>query len=139
MSSVDEAIRIDDTEVPRNGVAGSENAGLFVCCRLYGSYPKTAFEEVIKSNRRGTRTIDALTGDADFKLPVTRLPSGLLLTAWSVDNFRFGDKSPGTVRMLFWGRALTVLEIGALSDLDDVTVRIADVAANLAVLGNRFR
>ena len=41
--------------------------------------------------------------------------------------------------MLFWGRALTVLEIGALSDLDDVTVRIADVAANLAVLGNRFR
>jgi hypothetical protein len=37
------------------------------------------------------------------------------------------------------GRALTVLEIGALSDLDDVAVRIADVAANLAVLGNRFR
>jgi hypothetical protein len=61
------------------------------------------------------------------------------LTAWSVDNFRFGDKSPGTVRMLFGGRALTVLEIGALSDLDDVTVRIADVTANLAVLGNRFR
>ena len=27
----------------------------------------------------------------------------------------------------------------ALSDLDDVTVRIADVAANLAVLGNRLR
>jgi hypothetical protein len=53
-----------------NGVAGSENARLFVCCRLYGSYPKTAFEEVIKSNRRGTWTIDALTGDADFKLPV---------------------------------------------------------------------
>jgi len=61
------------------------------------------------------------------------------LTASSVDNFRFGDKSPRTVRMLFCGRALTVLEIGALSDLDDVTVRIADVAANLAVLGNRFR
>ena len=36
-------------------------------------------------------------------------------------------------------RALTVLQLGALSDLDDVTVRIADVAANLAVLGNRFR
>jgi hypothetical protein len=31
--------------------------------------------------------------------------------------------------------ALTVLEIRALSDLDDVTVRIADVAAYLAVLG----
>ncbi len=39
------------------------------------------------------------------------------------------------------GLALTVLtvhEIGALSDLDNVTVRIADVAANLAVLGYRF-
>src|SRR5271168_5468362 len=33
------------------------------------------------------------------------------------------------------GRALTVLELGALSDLDNITVRIADVAANLAVLG----
>src|ERR1700691_4692599 len=37
------------------------------------------------------------------------------------------------------GRALTVLELGALSDLDDITVRIADVAANLAVLWYRFR
>jgi hypothetical protein len=61
------------------------------------------------------------------------------LTAWSIENFQFGDKSPGTVRILFGGRALTVLEIGALSDLDNVTVRIADVTANLAVLGNRFR
>src|ERR1700733_2691878 len=33
------------------------------------------------------------------------------------------------------GRALTVREVGALPDLDNVTVRIADVAANLAVLG----
>ena len=39
----------------------------------------------------------------------------------------------------FPGRALTVLEIGALSDLDDVSVWIADVAAYLAVLGDRFR
>ena len=37
------------------------------------------------------------------------------------------------------GRALTVGEIGALSDLDNITVRIADVAANLAILGDRFR
>ena len=37
------------------------------------------------------------------------------------------------------GRALTVLEGGALSDLDDITVRIADVAARLAVLWYRFR
>jgi hypothetical protein len=37
------------------------------------------------------------------------------------------------------GRALTVGEIGALSDFDNVTVRIADVAAYLAVLGNRLR
>ena len=32
-------------------------------------------------------------------------------------------------------QALTVFERGALSDLDDVTVWVADVAANLAVLG----
>src|ERR1700733_4685253 len=35
------------------------------------------------------------------------------------------------------GRTLTVLEGGALSDLDNIAVRIADVAANLAVLGDR--
>ncbi len=37
------------------------------------------------------------------------------------------------------GRALTVLESGALSDLDNITVRIADVAANFAIFGDRFR
>jgi hypothetical protein len=37
------------------------------------------------------------------------------------------------------GRPLTVLELGALSDLDNVTVRIADVASNLAVLGYWLR
>jgi hypothetical protein len=36
------------------------------------------------------------------------------------------------------GRPLTVGEIGALSDFDNVTVRIADVAADLAVLGDRL-
>jgi hypothetical protein len=36
-------------------------------------------------------------------------------------------------------RSLTVLEGGALPDLDNVTVRIADVAANLAVLLLRLR
>src|SRR5580692_9764741 len=38
----------------------------------------------------------------------------------------------------FPGRASTVLEPGALSDLDNVTVRIPDVAARLAVLGDRL-
>ena len=37
------------------------------------------------------------------------------------------------------GRALTVREVGALSDFDDIAVRIADVAADLAVLGDRLR
>ena len=35
--------------------------------------------------------------------------------------------------------ALTVRELGALSDLDNIAVRIADVAARLAVLGYWFR
>jgi len=33
------------------------------------------------------------------------------------------------------GRALTVREVGALSDLDNLSVRIADVAADLSDLG----
>jgi hypothetical protein len=35
-------------------------------------------------------------------------------------------------------QASTLREVGALSDLDDISVRIADVAANLAVLGDRL-
>jgi hypothetical protein len=49
------------------------------------------------------------------------------VTEWS-------NNSPGTMRMLFPGRASTVRLVGALSDLDDITVRITDVAADLAVL-----
>src|ERR1035438_1485583 len=35
--------------------------------------------------------------------------------------------------------ALTVRKVGALSDLDNITVRIANVAANFAVLRDRLR
>ena len=47
------------------------------------------------------------------------------------------DKSsnPNPIR----AERLTVCEIGALSDFDNVAVRIADVAAYLAVLGYRLR
>src|SRR5271167_4496266 len=48
--------------------------------------------------------------------------------------FRSGPNYIPTLR-----RALTVLKLGALPDLDNVTVRIADVAANLAVLGYWLR
>jgi hypothetical protein len=54
-------------------------------------------------------------------------------------NGRIADNSPGTMRMLFPGRGSTVREVGALSDLDNISVRIADVAARLAVLGDRLR
>jgi hypothetical protein len=37
------------------------------------------------------------------------------------------------------GRPLTVREVGALSDFDDIAIGIADVAAYLAVLGYRLR
>src|SRR5271170_153464 len=37
------------------------------------------------------------------------------------------------------GGASTVRKVRALSDLDNISVRISDVAANLAVLGNRLR
>src|SRR6202167_6224891 len=41
--------------------------------------------------------------------------------------------------MLFPGRASAVREVGALSDLDNISVRIPDVAARLAVFGDRLR
>jgi hypothetical protein len=55
-------------------------------------------------------------------------------------NVRIPDNPLGTIRMLFAGRALAVREVQlALSDLDNITVRIADVAARLAVLVLRLR
>src|SRR3984957_15122479 len=42
------------------------------------------------------------------------------------------------IQSLVRGRALTVFQVGALSHLDNVTVGIADVAANLAVLRYRL-
>jgi hypothetical protein len=41
--------------------------------------------------------------------------------------------------MLFSGRWPAVREVGALSDLDNISVTVADVAARLAVLGDRLR
>src|SRR5277367_3543791 len=41
--------------------------------------------------------------------------------------------------MLFSAASLTVGEVGALSDFDNISVRIADVAAYLAILGDRRR
>jgi hypothetical protein len=44
----------------------------------------------------------------------------------------------GLIRMVFAGRALTVCKVCALSDLDNISVRIADIAARLPVLGDRL-
>ena len=41
--------------------------------------------------------------------------------------------------MRFPGGASAVREVGALSDLDNISVRIADVAARLAVFGDGLR
>jgi hypothetical protein len=43
--------------------------------RLHGSYAETAFEEVIESNRRGTWTIDAVTGHVLLSDSIRRLIS----------------------------------------------------------------
>ena len=45
----------------------------------------------------------------------------------------------GTMRMLFPGRASAVREVGALSNLNNISVGIADVAARLAVFGDWLR
>jgi hypothetical protein len=54
-------------------------------------------------------------------------------------HFKFPAAAPSAKSVSMRGRALTVGEIGALSDLDNVAVRIADVAAYLAVLGYGLR
>jgi hypothetical protein len=62
----------------------------------------------------------------------------------TICHFSSGDRSTRGFLLVrcavsYLLQGLTVLEGGALSDLDNITVRIADVAANLAVLGDRFR
>ena len=52
------------------------------------------------------------------------------------DEFLRVADSPGDYEN---GRVSAVSEVGALSDLDNISVRIADVAARLAVFGDRLR
>ena len=64
-----------------------------------------------------------------------RLQSGLFRWQWLRENELLGE-----ISIAASPRAeLTVREVGALSDFDDIAVRIADVAARLAVLGDRLR
>ena len=82
----------------------------------------------------GDFELDA-TGDFGLTRTGTYGCSKCLMEMW----LRVGlCASLGTMRMLFPGRASAVLEGSALSDLDNITIRIADVAARLAVLGDRL-
>src|SRR5579862_4066856 len=63
------------------------------------------------------------------------IPEERPVCRYRTDEWR---KLPGTMRKLFPRRASTVREVGALSDLDNISVRVADVAARLAVLGDRL-
>jgi hypothetical protein len=70
------------------------------------------------------------SGKAPFEdqLHAVRSLAVEIVTAHFLENLR-----PGPPR-----RPLTILESGALSNLDNVTVGIADVAARLAILGDRL-
>lgn len=58
---------------------------------------------------------------------------------WALQQVRRLSGRPVNVTSaLQRGRALTVREFGALSDFDNVTVRIPDVASYLAILGDRL-
>jgi len=83
------------------------------------------------------RFVSCASGPTDCRManrvtPTTEILCGPDTIAW---NPYFGAKrlDPASHR----GRASAVREVGALSDLDDISVRIADVAARLAVLGDR--
>jgi hypothetical protein len=82
----------------------------------------------------------------------TSAKRGLLQSTWAIHLAFLSMSERTTVPGKHWQkrddaaqsrhpirRALTVLKGGALSDFDNVAVRIADVAANLAVFWYRFR
>jgi hypothetical protein len=120
MSNVPKMIRIlavDDHALLRKGLAAVINA-------------EPALKLEVAAELAGHATDDELS---EHEIEVLRL------IAAGNSNKQPGNNSPGTVRMLFPGRASTVGEAGALSDLDNISVRIADVAARLAVLGDRLR
>src|SRR5579872_4377303 len=82
----------------------------------------------------------AITGAASFSSFVTTIPGtpfDVTASDCSRRNWQTATTSAGSASHP--ARLLTVCEVGALSDFDDVTVRIADVAAYLAVLRYRFR
>ncbi len=58
-------------------------------------------------------------------------PSTALRAGFLAKNEKWGHPAS------YPGRGLTIGEIGALSDFDDIAVRIADVAANLPVFCDR--
>jgi hypothetical protein len=70
---------------------------------------------------------------------MTRYSEGALAASPLFGPVRIADDSLGDYENAFPGLASTVLEVSALSDLDNISVRIADVAARLAVLGDRLR
>src|SRR5580700_2080469 len=107
----------------------------------FGRSPTIVFPGAVKTfTLRVFMATGAITRTASFSSFVTairysfRCQSEGLFKAKLAEAQRSGAESASHPT-----RVLTVGEGSALSDLDYVTVRIADVAANLAVLGNRLR
>src|SRR5580658_512306 len=106
----------------------------------FGRSPTIVFPGAVKTfTLRVFMATAAITRTASFSSFVTairysfRCQSEGLFKAQLAEAQRSGAESASHPT-----RVLTVGEGSALSDLDYVTVRIADVAANLAVLGNRL-
>jgi len=64
---------------------------------------------------------------------------GKRVTAGGAERDPGGNIDSNMIALSHPGRASALREVGALSDLDNVAVRIADAAANLAVLFLRLR
>jgi hypothetical protein len=81
-----------------------------------------------------------------MKSSISRSAGWLFTTSEPICVFRIGPGRDATFAIQeiskktdHPSRASTVCEVCALSDLDNISVRIADVAARLAVLGDRLR
>ena len=88
-------------------------------------------------NARSINNLKSGNSLASAQICKSRLP-----TSWLRDkclNLRAAHSSSIREAQFFEAcRTLTVREIGALPDLDNIAVRIADVATNLAILGDRL-
>src|SRR5579862_3312061 len=105
---------------------------------LFSSLKSNLFPEILACTEQPNLPEPRPQQPSSLRLPAPRRTRRKLKSPWW-SKCRALREGPWPIANIHPRRALAVLERRALSDLDDVAIRIADIAANLAVLGNRRR